>query len=103
MTDAEVVLTSRRARWRTSERGWEAGRLRISDRRLRLTALDGSTTEVPLTEVAAVRVTRWPRPALVVVTTDGVTLRIRCFAVPAVATLLLHGSGRISDTPPPEH
>ena len=90
--DHEVVLTSRRARWRTAERGWEAGRLRITDRRLLLTAHDGSATEVPVTAVTSVRVARWPRPTLVL-EAEGRTLRVRCFAVPAVVGLLLHGSG----------
>ena len=86
MSDEEVVLTSRRARWRTAEHGWEAGRLHLTDRRLRLTAHDGTTTEV-LVSAASVRVVRWPRPTLVL-EADGVLLRVRCFAVPAVATLL---------------
>jgi hypothetical protein len=87
MSAEEVVLTSRRARWRTAERGWEAGRLHLTDRRLRLTAHDGTTTEVLVTAVSSVRVVRWPRPTLVV-EADGGVLRVRCFAVPAVATLL---------------
>ena len=87
MSAEEVVLTSRRARWRTAERGWEAGRLRLTDRRLRLTAHDGTTTEVLVTAVSSVRVVRLPRSTLVLVTDDGV-LRVRCFAVPAVAGLL---------------
>jgi hypothetical protein len=92
VTDGEAVLTSRRARWRTTERGWKTGRLRLSDRRLLLTAHDGATTEVPVAAVASIRVARWPRPTLVLEVDSG-TLRIRCFAVPAVAGLLLHRSG----------
>ena len=88
----EVVLTSRRARWRTAGSGWESGRLRLTDRRLVLTAHEGTSTEVRVTAVSSVRVARWPRPTLML-ELDGATLRVRCFAVPAVATLLLHGSG----------
>ena len=87
MTDEEVVLTSRRARWCAADGGWEAGRLRLTDRRLRLTAHDGTATEVLLTDVASVRVARWPRATLVLEVRGG-ALRVRCFAVPAVATLL---------------
>lgn len=92
MSDEEVVLTSRRARWRTADGRWEAGRLHVSDRRVRVTAHGGASTEVLLVAVTAVRVVRWPRPTLVL-ECDGAPLRIRCFAVPAVAGLVLHGSG----------
>jgi hypothetical protein len=99
MSDEEVVLTSRRARWRTTETGWEAGRLRLTAQRLRLTAYDGATTEVRVSAVSAVRVARWPRSTLVLEVRGG-TLRVRCFAVPAVATLLtLHREDWIPDTP----
>jgi hypothetical protein len=92
MSDEEVVLTSRRARWWSAERGWEAGRLRVTDRRVVLTAHDGTTIEVLVAGLSSVRVARWPRPTLVL-EVDGATLRLRCFAVPAVAALMLHGSG----------
>lgn len=87
MPDDEVVLTSRRARWRTAERGWEAGRLHLTDRRLRLVAHDGTGIEVLVADLSSVRVARWPRRTLVLEAGVGV-LRVRCFAVPAVAGLL---------------
>ncbi|GAA4735121.1 hypothetical protein GCM10025783_01070 [Amnibacterium soli] len=91
MSADEVVLTSRRARWRTDGRGWEAGRLHLTDRRLRLTAHDGTTVEVLVASVSSVRVVRLPRSTLVLATDDG-RLRVRCFAVPAVAGLLPRSS-----------
>lgn len=84
--EEEVVLTSRRARL-LGGRGWLPGRLRISDRTVRFTAHDGTTTEVPRSGVASVRVARRPRPALVLATPAG-PLRLRCFAMPAVALLI---------------
>ncbi len=81
----EVVYTSRRAWLHAST--WTPGRLRISSRSLRFTAQDGATTEVALTALDDVRVLRLPRPALVLRTDSG-TLRLRCFAVPAIAALL---------------
>lgn len=83
----EVVYTSRRAWLRVSARSWSPGRLRVSDRMLRFTAHDGATTEVALSALGAVRVRRLPRASLVVETEEG-PLRLRCFAVPAVAALL---------------
>jgi hypothetical protein len=84
----EVVLTSRRAVWRTAPGPWSAGRLRISDRCLRLTAGDGSSIEVDVRALDLVHVVRWPRPTVVLTTTDG-PLQVRCFAAPAVAALLI--------------
>jgi hypothetical protein len=83
----ETVLTSRRAWLLVAARRWAPGRLRVSDRALRFTAHDGAMTEVALSALGAVRVARLPRPALVL-QTDAGTLRLRCFAVPAVAALL---------------
>ena len=82
----EIVLTSRRALLLAGRR-WSPGRLRISDRVVRFTAYDGAVTEVSVSEVSAVRVVRRPRPALLLETPTG-ALRLRCFAAPAVATLL---------------
>lgn len=84
--EEEVVLTSRRARL-LGGGGWSPGRLRISDRTVRFTAHDGTVVEVALTDVSAVRVARRPRPALVLATPAG-PLRLRCFAMPAVALLI---------------
>ena len=87
MSDEETVLTTRRALLRT-DAGWVRGRLRVTDRRVRFTALDGALeVEVPLVALSEVRVSRGVRRALVLSTPDGV-LRLRCFAVPAVAGLL---------------
>lgn len=83
----ETVWTSRRASLRSPARRWVAGRLRLSDRTVRFTAHDGATTEVPLSAVTAVRVARRPRRALVLETDSG-PLRLRCFAMPAIAALL---------------
>ncbi len=80
----EVVYTSRRAFLRQA-RTWTPGRLRVSDRGLRFTAHDGAIVEVA--EVLDVRLVRWPRRALVLSTPSG-PLRLRCFAMPAVAALL---------------
>ncbi|GAA2752355.1 hypothetical protein [Amnibacterium kyonggiense] len=96
MTD-ERVWTSRRALLAAPRGAWTPGRLRVSDRVLRFTAHDGTVTEVALEAVTAVRVTRLPHRVLVLETPSG-PLRLRCFAVPAVAELL-HGSGRDPDTP----
>jgi hypothetical protein len=80
----EVVYTSRRASLRQARR-WTPGRLRVSDRALRFTAHDGAVVE--LTGLLDVRVVRWPRRALVLGTSAG-PVRLRCFAMPAVAALL---------------
>lgn len=84
--EQEVVLTSRRA-WLLGRGGWSPGRLRVSDRVVRFTSHDGAVVEFALTDVAAVRVARLPRRALVLATPAG-RLRLRCFAMPAVAALL---------------
>lgn len=89
MTAEEVVLTSRRALLHTEGRGWMPGRLRVSDRVIRFTALDGSVVEVDAAEVASVRLRGRPRRALVLDTPHG-PLRLRCFGMPAVAALLRH-------------
>jgi hypothetical protein len=87
MTEEETVLTSRRALLRADRRRWTRGRLRVSDRAVRFTALDGSVVEVARAELSAVRVARRPRRALVLETPAG-PLRLRCFAMSAVAALL---------------
>ncbi|WP_375388673.1 hypothetical protein [uncultured Amnibacterium sp.] len=87
MTDEETVLTSRRAFLRSAGRGWTPGRLRVSDRRVRFTASDGTVLEVARAGVSAVRLARLPRRALVLDTAAG-PIRLRCFAMPAVAILL---------------
>jgi hypothetical protein len=87
MSGEEVVLTSRRALWRSGTGPWASGRLRISDRCLRLTAGDGSSIEVAVAALDVVHVVRWPRPTVVLATADG-PLQVRCFAAPAVAALL---------------
>ncbi|MGT2426317.1 hypothetical protein [Amnibacterium kyonggiense] len=92
----ETVWTSRRALL-AAERGWTPGRLRVSDRALRFTAHDGVVVEVRTTDVATVRVTRLPRRVLVLETAAG-RLRLRCFAVPAIAALV-RGSGRTGGAP----
>ncbi len=86
--DEETVLTSRRALLRGPGRVWAPGRLRVSDRAVRFTPLDGAVVEVPLVALLAVRVVRLPRRALVLDTATG-PIRLRCFAMPAVAGLLL--------------
>lgn len=83
----EVVWTSRRALLRTSGRRWTPGRLRVSDRAVRFTAHDGTEVEVLRSVLGSARVTRLPRRCLLLETPDGV-LRLRCFAVPAIAALL---------------
>lgn len=85
--EEEVVLTSRRAWLHAEARRWTPGRLRVSDRVVRFTAHDGTVVEFALTEVSAVRMARLPRRALVLATPVG-PLRLRCFAMPAVAALL---------------
>lgn len=87
MTEEETVLTSRRALLRTGARTWAPGRLRITDRLVRFTGQDGAVVEVARGRVSAVRVARLPRQALVLDTDDG-TIRVRCFAMPAIAALL---------------
>jgi hypothetical protein len=84
--EEETVLTTRRALLLTG-RTWTPGRLRITDRVVRFTAHDGEVAEVAVTDISAVRVVRRPRRALVLETPRG-PLRLRCFAVPAVAALL---------------
>lgn len=86
MTD-ETIWTSRRASLRSATRRWTPGRLRVSDLTVRFTAVDGATTEVARDALDAVRVVRLPRPALVLETASG-PIRLRCFAMPAVAALL---------------
>lgn len=83
----ETVWTSRRAVLRAAPRRWTPGRLRVSDEAVRFTAHDGATTEVPLAALTSVRVGRLPRRALVLETATG-TIRVRCFAMPAIAALL---------------
>jgi len=99
MTDEEAVWTSRRALLLVAGR-WTPGRLRISDRALRFTSHDGAVVEVAAPDVRAVRLTGRARRVLVVEAPSG-PLRLRCFAAPAIATLL-HGSGSFHDTPAPE-
>ncbi|WP_375405395.1 hypothetical protein [uncultured Amnibacterium sp.] len=84
--EEEVVLTSRRASV-LGGGAWSPGRLRISDRLVRFTSHDGAVVEVALTDVSAVRLARLPRRALVLTTPAG-PLRLRCFAMSAVAALL---------------
>ena len=67
----EVVWTSRRALLHAEDRSWAAGRLRLSDQTVRFTALDGDATEVPLADLAGVRLVRLPRRALVLETPAG--------------------------------
>ena len=83
----ETVWTSRRAFLRTGARRWTPGHLRVSDEAVRFTAHDGATTEVPIAALVAVRVTRLPRRTLVLETATG-PIRLRCFAMPAIAALL---------------
>lgn len=84
----EIVLTSRRARLGVDGGRWTPGRLRVSDRAVRFTAHDGGTVEVAVADVSAVRVVRWPRPALLLTTAAG-PIRLRCFSMRAVADLVL--------------
>jgi hypothetical protein len=89
MTDGEeVVLTSRRALLHAPGRGWRSGRLRVSDHEVRFTGHDGDVLAVPVTTIAAVRLVRRPRLVLRLETPDG-PLLLRCFALPAVAALLI--------------
>ena len=83
----ETIWTSRRAFLRTDTRRWTPGRLRVSDEAVRFTAHDGATTEVSIAALVAVRATRLPRRALVLETAAG-PIRLRCFAMPALAALL---------------
>jgi len=86
MTEEETVLTTRRALLLEGRR-WTPGRLRITDRVVRFTRQDGEVVEVAVTTVSAVRVARLPRSTLVLELPSG-TLRLRCYAVAAVAGLL---------------
>ena len=83
----ETVYTSRRSLLRADARRWTPGRLRVSDRAVRFTTVDGAITEVAIAAVAAVRLVRLPRRALVL-ETDAGPLHLRCFAMPAVALLV---------------
>jgi hypothetical protein len=86
MTD-ETVYTSRRAFLHVEGRTWTPGRLRLSDRAVRFTALDGTVVEVGTAELVAVRLVGVRRRALLLETPTE-TLRLRCFAMPAIAALL---------------
>jgi hypothetical protein len=87
VTEEEVVLTSRRALLHAEGRRWTPGRLRVSDRVVRFTAQDGGVVEVAMTDLSAVRLAGRPRRTLVLETPDA-SLRLRCFALAAVAALL---------------
>jgi hypothetical protein len=80
----ETVWTSRRAFLLEGGR-WTPGRLRVSDRLVRFTAYDGTVVEV--VEVLGAQVVRRPRRVLVLHTATG-PVRLRCFAMPAIAALL---------------
>jgi hypothetical protein len=87
VSDEEVVWTTRRALLHVPGRAWTPGRLRVSDRAVRFTGHDGAVVEVAREEVTAVRIVGRPRRALLLETPEG-PLRVRCFALPAVAALL---------------
>lgn len=88
MPSTELVLTTRRARWRMPEEAWVAGRLRLTERRLVLTAPDVPDRELLLGEIAGARLLRRPRGAVLAIAATAGTVRLRCFEVSAVAALI---------------